>query len=260
MIDWIKNNFFKPVRSRYFIRFGTEFTTIMDENNEIILKRASEIKVKGQNCYPISCDEIVLCDEAILMFKQFNSELKKMSHVLKGSEIYISASPYSAEVEILALAYVLRIAKPHNVSFVCESHSAFTYLNQNTGIESMLIIDINCDCVKISIVNQYEIIYVKELGLRDCEETDNLRKMFQKREYESSISRVNEELREKGYTYQKAFIIGSNEMLVNKYKNLIINILQIDCEIPENFSDVIALGIGLVYKNHPNLFRMINLN
>lgn len=257
MIDWIKNIFLKPVRRRYFIRFGTEFTTIMDENNEIILKRSSEIKVKGQNRYPIRLDEIVLYEEGVLMFKQINSELKKMSHVLKGSEIYISVSDFTAVMDIRPFEWALRIAKPHSVSCVCESHSAFAYLNQKTGIESMLIININRDCVKFSIVNQYEIIYNKEEDFSDREETDDVRKMFLKRENESSISRVNEEIREKGYSYQKAFIIGSNEILVNKYKNLITNILQIECEIPENPSNVIALGIDYVYKNHPNLFEFI---
>ena len=260
MIGWIKKLFRKTVPTKYFIRFGTDFTTITTENHEILLKKASEITINGQNIYPINRDEIVMCDEAMLMFKRYNHELKKMSYNLKGSAIYVSVPALSAEVEVRAFAYALKVAKPYSVLYVCELFSAFAYLKQNTDIESMLIIDINSDTVKISIVNQYEIIYHKELGLRDREEYDSIRKEFHKREYESSISRANKEILCKGYTYQKAFIIGSSEILVKKYKDWIINILQIEIEIPKDFTNAIAFGIGVVYKDRPDLFRRINLN
>lgn len=260
MIGWIKKLFRKTVPTKYFIRFGTDFTTITTENHEILLKKASEITINGQNIHPISREEIVRCDEAMLMVKQYNHELKKMSYNLKGSVIYVSASALAAEVEIRTLAYVLKIAKPYSVSFVCELYSAFAYLKQNTNIESMLVIDINSDTVKISIINQYEIIYHKELGLEDREECDSVRKEHHKWVYESSISRVNEEIIRMRYTYQKAFIIGSTERLVKKYKDWIINIFQIEIEIPKDFTNVIASGISVVYKDRPDLFRRINLN
>ena len=127
MIGWIKKLFRKTVPTKYFIRFSTDFTTITTENHEILLKKASEITINGQNIYPINRDEIVMCDEAMLMFKRYNHELKKMSYNLKGSAIYVSVPTLSAEVEVRAFAYALKVAKPYSVLYVCELFSAFAY-------------------------------------------------------------------------------------------------------------------------------------